>query len=103
MSEPTRIRAVLNGDETTVRMRMSHVMEPGTRRDSSGALIPAHYIQEVQATHNGKVVLRSLFSGSVSENPFLVFKFKGAAKGDKLAVKWVDTHGATRTDETTIA
>jgi sulfur-oxidizing protein SoxZ len=44
-----------------------------------------------------------MFSGSVSQNPFLSFKFKGAAKGDKVAIKWVDTKGESRTDEVAIA
>ena len=39
----------------------------------------------------------------MSQNPFLSFKFKGGAKGDKLAVKWVDNKGDTRTDEAAIA
>jgi sulfur-oxidizing protein SoxZ len=103
MADPMRIRAALAGDETTVRVLMSHVMEPGTRRDAAGALIPAHFIKEVEATHNGKVVLSSLFSGSVAQNPFLSFKFKGAAKGDKVAVKWTDSKGDSRTDEAVIA
>lgn len=103
MADPMRIRAALAGDETTVRILMSHVMEPGTRRDAAGALIPAHFIKEVEATHNGKVVLSALFTGSVSQNPFLSFKFKGAAKGDKVTVKWVDTKNDTRTDEAVIA
>jgi sulfur-oxidizing protein SoxZ len=39
----------------------------------------------------------------VSKNPFLAFRFKGAKSGDKIGVTWVDTNGATRTDEATIA
>ena len=102
MADPMRIRAALAGDETTVRVLMSHVMEPGTRKDAAGALIPAHFIQDVEATHNGKTVLKSMFSGSVSQNPFLSFKFKGAAKGDKVAVKWSDNKGDSRSDEVAI-
>jgi sulfur-oxidizing protein SoxZ len=102
MADPMRIRAALSGEETTVRVLMSHVMEPGTRKDASGALIPAHFIQDVEATHNGKTVLKAMFSGSVSQNPFLSFKFKGAAKGDKVAVKWSDNKGDSRSDEATI-
>ncbi|MCU0930575.1 MAG: thiosulfate oxidation carrier complex protein SoxZ, partial [Serpentinimonas sp.] len=30
-------------------------------------------------------------------------KFKGAAKGEKVSVKWTDNKGDTRTDEATIA
>jgi sulfur-oxidizing protein SoxZ len=103
MADPMRIRAALSGDTTTVRVLMAHVMEPGTRKDASGALIPAHFIRDVEATHNGKSVLKAMFSGSVSQNPFLSFKFKGGAKGDKVAIKWVDTKGESRSDEVAIA
>ncbi|MGE0347954.1 thiosulfate oxidation carrier complex protein SoxZ [Hydrogenophaga sp.] len=103
MADPMRIRAALAGDETTVRILMSHIMEPGTRRDASGNLIPAHFIKDVVATHNGKTVLQAMFTGSVAQNPFLSFKFKGAAKGDKVVVKWSDSKGDSRTDEATIA
>lgn len=103
MADPMRIRAAVAGDEVTVRVLMSHPMEPGTRKDAAGATIPAHFIQDVEATHNGKNVLTALFSGAVSQNPFLSFKFKGGAKGDKIVVKWVDNKGDSRTDEATVA
>ncbi|MEN9842175.1 MAG: hypothetical protein RLZZ612_4 [Pseudomonadota bacterium] len=103
MADPMRIRAASKDGVTEVRVLMSHPMETGQRKDASGATVPAHYIKDLEATHNGKVVLKSQFSGSVSQNPFLSFKFKGGAKGDKVAVKWVDTKGDSRTDEATIA
>ena len=103
MADPMRIRAALAGDEVTVRVLMSHPMETGTRKDAAGATIAAHFIRDVEATHNGKSVLKAMFSGAVSQNPFLSFKFKGAAKGDKVTVKWTDNKGATRTDEAAIA
>ena len=103
MAEPMRIRAGVSGDTTTVRVLMQHPMESGNRQDSAGATIPAHFIKDVEASHNGKTVLKAVFSGSVSQNPFLSFKFKGGAKGEKVVVKWTDTQGASRTDEATIA
>jgi sulfur-oxidizing protein SoxZ len=103
MADPMRIRAALAGTETTVRVLMSHVMEPGTRRNPAGELIPAHFIRDVEATHNGKTVLKAMFSGAVSQNPFLSFKITGAAKGDKVVVKWTDNKNDTRTDEAVIA
>jgi sulfur-oxidizing protein SoxZ len=103
MADPMRIRAALAGEQTTVRVLMAHIMEPGTRKDAAGALIPAHFIQDVEATHNGKSVLKAMFSGSVSQNPFLSFKFKGAAKGDKVTIKWSDNKGDSRSDEATIS
>jgi sulfur-oxidizing protein SoxZ len=102
MTQPMRVRATLANNETTVRVLMSHIMEPGTRRDASGALIPPHHITEVEARHNQKLVLQSRFGGAVSKDPFLSFKFKGGAKGDKVTIKWVDNHGATQTGEATI-
>jgi sulfur-oxidizing protein SoxZ len=57
MADPMRIRATLKGDTTEVRVLMAHVMETGQRKDAAGATIPAHFIQSVNATHNGKSVL----------------------------------------------
>jgi sulfur-oxidizing protein SoxZ len=98
-----RIRAAEAGGTTTVRVLMSHAMETGQRRGGDGNPIPAHYITTVEATHNGKAVLKANWTGAVSQNPFLAFKFNGAAKGDKVVVKWVDNKGESRTDEATIS
>ncbi|MCU0932251.1 MAG: thiosulfate oxidation carrier complex protein SoxZ [Serpentinimonas sp.] len=103
MADPMRIRAAEAAGITTVRVLMSHPMETGLRKDSAGNTIPALHITDVVATHNGKTVLQAEWSGAVSQNPFLAFKFKGAAKGEKVSVKWTDNKGDTRTDEATIA
>ena len=103
MAEQMRIRATAADGETTVRVLMQHVMEPGTRRDAAGNLIPGHFIRDVEATHNGKSVLTAQFTGAVAQNPYLSFKFKGGAKGDKVVVKWSDNKGDSRTDEVVIA
>lgn len=103
MTQPTLIRATETGGTATVRVRMTHVMESGARRNPAGQVLPAHYITQVEATHNGRPVLTCQFSGAVSANPFLAFKFKGAAKGDRVAIRWVDTQGVNRSDEATIA
>jgi len=102
MADPMRIRAAAKGDMTEVRVLMSHPMETGQRKNAAGDTIPAHFITDVEATHNGKSVLKAQWSTAVSQNPFLSFKFKGGAKGDKLAVKWVDNKGEARTDEAAI-
>ncbi len=102
MPDPMRIRATAQPDGTDVRVLMSHEMETGQRRDAAGQIVPAHYIQTVKVVHNGKTVLDALWGPAVSKNPYLQFKFKGANKGDKLAVTWVDNKGETRTDEATI-
>ena len=102
MSDPMRIRAQAAGDKVTVRVLISHEMETGMRRAADGNLVPAHYIQTVSATHNGKTVMSAQWGPAVSKNPFIQFVFKGAKVGDKIAVSWVDNKGDKRTDEATI-
>ncbi len=103
MADPMRIRAQAAGEKTTVRVLMSHEMESGQRKDAAGALVPAWYIQEVSASHNGKPVFSAEWGASVSKNPFLQFSVRGAKAGDKVAVTWKDNKGGTRTDEATVS
>jgi sulfur-oxidizing protein SoxZ len=103
MADPMRIRAQAAGDKTTVRVLMAHEMETGQRKDAAGKVIPAWYIQEVSAAHNGKPVLNAQWGPSISKNPFLQFSVKGAKSGDKISVSWVDNRGDKRTDEATVS
>ena len=103
MSDPMRIRAQAAGDKVTVRVLISHEMETGMRKAADGNLVPAHYIQTVSATHNGKTVMSAQWGPAVSKNPFIQFVFKGAKAGDKIAVTWVDNKGDKRTDEATVS
>ena len=102
MADPMRIRAQAAGDKTTVRVLMSHEMETGQRKDSSGKLIPAWFIQQVTAALNGKTVLTAEWGPSISKNPFLQFVVKGAKAGDKITLSWKDNKGESRTDEATV-
>lgn len=90
------------GDKATVRVRMTHEMESGQRKDASGRTVPAWFIQEVSAALNGKVVLTADWGPAVSKNPFMQFSIKGAKTGDKVSLTWKDNRGATRTDEATV-
>jgi sulfur-oxidizing protein SoxZ len=104
VADPMRIRAQLkDGGVTEVRVLMAHIMETGQRKDASGATVPAHHIQTVTATHNGKTVLSAQFGPAVSQNPVMNFSFKGGAKGDKVVVTWTDNKGDKRTDEAAIS
>jgi sulfur-oxidizing protein SoxZ len=103
MPDPMRIRATAQGDSVEVRVLMSHEMETGQRKDSSGKLVPAHHITNVTVTHAGKVVLSAEWGPAVAKNPYLQFKFQGGKKGDEIVVTWVDTKGETRTDKATIS
>ena len=103
MADPMRIRAQQKGDTTEVRVLMAHIMETGQRKDSAGNIVPAHHIQTVTATWNGKPVLSANFGPAVSQNPVMNFTFKGGAKGDKVIVSWTDNKGEKRTDEALIS
>lgn len=103
MADPMRIRAQAAGDKATVRVLMSHEMESGQRKDAAGKLVPAWFIQDVEAKHNGKSVMTAEWGPAVSKNPFLQFTVKGAKAGDKIAVAWKDNKGETRTDEATVS
>jgi sulfur-oxidizing protein SoxZ len=102
MADPMKIRATLVGEKVEVKVLMAHEMETGLRKDASGQLVPAHFIQNVTATHNGKIVLSAQWGPAVSRNPFLSFRFKGGAKGEKVQVTWIDNKGDQRSDEAVI-
>jgi sulfur-oxidizing protein SoxZ len=103
MADPMKIRATTLGDSTEVKVLMSHEMETGQRKDAQGQTIPAWFIQNVIVTWNGRTVLSAQWGTAVSKNPFLSFKFKGGAKGDRIAISWMDNRGDKRADEAVIA
>ena len=102
MADPMKIRANVVGDSTEVKVLMSHEMETGQRKDAQGNAIPAWFIQNVAVAHNGKPVLSAQWGPAIAKNPFLSFKFKGGAKGDRIEITWVDNRGEKRTDEALI-
>ncbi len=103
MGSPMKIRAGLKDGVTEVKILMQHEMETGLRKDAEGKPIPAWFITEVLAQHKGKTVLDAQFGQSISKNPYLLFRFKGGAVGDKVTVSWIDNKGDKRTDEVAIA
>jgi sulfur-oxidizing protein SoxZ len=102
MADPMKIRASVVGDKVVVKVLMAHEMETGQRKDSAGKAIPAWFIQNVTATHNGKTVLSAQWGPAVAKNPFLEFRFSGGKAGEKVVITWTDNKGDKRTDEATI-
>ena len=103
MSDPMKIRAGLKGDVADVRVLMNHPMETGQRKDSSGNVIPMHFIQEIAVRLNGKTVIDAQISQAVSRNPVFSFRVKGAKAGDKLEISWLDNKGVRNSTETALA
>ncbi len=90
-----RIRAKMKGGVAEVKALMSHAMETGLRKNKkTGKKIPAHFIQDVTCTHKGNTVLVASWGPAISKNPYLSFKFKGAAKVTQLQLAGLTTKAA---------
>ena len=91
-----KIRAKNKNGMTTVKALINHPMETGMRKDKkTSKMIPAHFIQKVTCTHNGKKVLSANWGTAISKNPYIAFKLKDANKGDQLVLSWNDNLGNT--------
>ncbi len=99
MSDNMKMRAQLKGGLVEVKVLMSHPMETGRKKDDFGQLIPAHFVQLVTATLNGKTVLEAQWGTGIAKNPYLTFRLKGAKVGDIVSVTWLDNVGETATQD----
>ncbi len=100
MGKPIKIRAKVKGDISEVKALMPHDMESGLRRDAeTNELIPAHYITEVVAEHNGEIVMTAYWGPAVSRNPYVSFSFTGGVAGDTIKLHWEDNQGDSSTTE----
>ena len=102
MANAIKVRSKLDGDVALVRLLISHPMETGLRKDPEGQLVPAHFIELLTITYKGRTVLSAQWGPAVSRNPYLAFRFKGAQKGEKLKISWIDNMGESATDEATL-
>ena len=104
MADPMKIRALLEGDICNVKVLMNHPMETGQRRDQkTGQLVPAHFIQQVTANLNGRLVMEAQWTQAISRNPFFGFKVKGACSGDRITVAWLDNLGGKNSTDAVVA
>lgn len=103
MANSIKVRAKVKKGVAEVKCLINHPMETGLRKDKkTGNKIPAHFIQEVNCEHGGKTVLNAQWSGAISKNPFLSFKFSGVKSGDTIKISWVDNKGESDSTEAQI-
>ena len=86
------------GELIEVKSLISHVMESGQRRDSSGNVIPRKIINKFTAEVNGKLVFSADIEPAVSANPYLQFKFRAEESGI-IRFTWTDDDGTKITAE----
>ncbi|MBM3350737.1 MAG: thiosulfate oxidation carrier complex protein SoxZ [Betaproteobacteria bacterium] len=94
-----KMRAQLKDGLLEVKVLISHPMETGRRKDDSDRLIPAHFVQLLTATWNGKIVLEAQWGTGISKNPYLTFYLQGAQVGDIVEVTWHDNLGESATQK----
>jgi sulfur-oxidizing protein SoxZ len=99
MSELMKIRAIAKNGLTEVKVLMLHPMETGRRKNDTGEIVPAHFIQLITATLNGKIVLQAQWGTGVSKNPYLTFYLNDAKAGDVVGVNWQDNKGESNAIE----
>ena len=102
MADAIKIRALVQGEITDIRILMQHPMETGQRKDEKGETVPANFIQTFSVLHNGKPLIDGHLNTSISKNPLFAFKARGIQAGDKLAVAWKDSTGDKRQDEISV-
>lgn len=102
MAELIKIRARFKDGLTEVRALMNHPMETGRRKNDFDEVVPAHFIQLVSVTLNGKPVLEAQWGTGVSKNPYLTFRLRSAKLGDKIALTWHDNKGQSNAAETVV-
>ena len=101
MGKTIKVRSELRGDVAIIRMLLRHPMKVG-RVLKSGERIKPHFISELECRHNGTIVMTGHFGAGVSANPYVEFRITGAARGDNVAIRWVDNQGGQDAVETTL-
>jgi sulfur-oxidizing protein SoxZ len=103
MAEAMKMRATMDGDAADVKVLIQHPMDTGLLKDKNDKLIPAHFINTVVATLNGKTVIDAQWGTGIAKNPFMGFRVKGAKPGDKIAINAVDNLGTKYDGEVVVA
>ncbi len=91
-----KIKAKLKGDVVGVKAMAKHDMLTYDQAKKKG--VDANFITHITAKVGDKVVYDVSTSQFWSKNPQFKFKFKGAAKGDKVDITWTDLSGKTVTE-----
>jgi sulfur-oxidizing protein SoxZ len=95
-----KIRAKRIEGKTQIRTLITHPMETGRSKDpKTNQPIPAHFIQELGLSHNGKVIMNCQVGASISKDPYFAFMLKGGGPGDKIKIEWVDNLGNRDSEE----
>jgi sulfur-oxidizing protein SoxZ len=106
MSNPVpRVRAPNKakvGEVIEIKSLISHEMESGQRRDSTGKVVPRKIINKFTASFNGKTFFEADWQPAISANPYQAFFFKATESGEFKFV-WKDDDGKEYSSTSKIA
>ena len=81
------------GEDIVIKTLISHPMESGQRKDSSGNKIPRSIINRFTAEYNGKMVIDVTMEPAISTNPYFEFVAKVPEAGE-FKFTWYDDDGS---------
>jgi sulfur-oxidizing protein SoxZ len=90
------------GEIIEIKTLISHEMESGQRRDSSGKVVPRKIINKFTAAFNGKPFFEADWHPAVSANPYQAFFFKVNESGE-FKFTWKDDDGSEYTSTAKVA
>lgn len=80
------------GEIVEIKSLISHEMESGQRRDSSGKVVPRKIINKFTASFNGKTFFEADWQPAISANPYQAFFFRATESGE-FKFAWKDDDG----------
>src|SRR5260221_8956295 len=86
------------GEVVQIKTLISHIMETGLRKDTSGNPIPRKTINSFSCEFNGKPVFACDLEPAIAANPYLQFTAKVEESGI-FRFTWRDDDGSTITAE----
>ncbi|PRY86819.1 thiosulfate oxidation carrier complex protein SoxZ [Donghicola tyrosinivorans] len=90
------------GETITLKTLISHPMESGQRKDSSGNVIPRSIINRFTCEFNGEMVIDVTLEPAISTNPYFEFDATVPAAGD-FKFTWYDDDGSVYEDTQSIS
>ncbi|MBV0912773.1 thiosulfate oxidation carrier complex protein SoxZ [Anianabacter salinae] len=90
------------GEAIVIKTLISHPMESGQRKDSSGNPIPRSIINRFVVDFNGENVIDMTLEPAISTNPYVEFSATVPESGE-FTFTWYDDDGSVYTDTQSIS
>ncbi|MBF0424295.1 MAG: thiosulfate oxidation carrier complex protein SoxZ [Magnetococcales bacterium] len=84
---------IRQGELVEIKALIRHPMETGLRKDKkSGAIIPAHFITEVEVTFKDRPILTATWGPAIAQDPYMAFFLRADGPG-VVKITWKDNQG----------